>query len=123
MGPLGMMAIGAGVGLAKDQFIDQPRRARQRTLAAETAKYSPWTGMNSQSMMPEEGSGFESALQGGTAGAMMGQGAQAADQQKQMAELQKRNLQLQNSWLNMGQSPASNYSYNYGGPGQAGFVS
>jgi hypothetical protein len=65
-----MLAIGAGVGLAKNQLIDAPEAARQRTLQAATARYSPWTGLKAQPVANPNP--FAAAIQGGVTGAAMG---------------------------------------------------
>ena len=39
------LLIGAALGLGKSVLVDRPREQRQRQLAAQTALYSPWTGM------------------------------------------------------------------------------
>jgi hypothetical protein len=69
--PIGLGMMGAGAGLGKREWVDKPREARQLALAAETQRLSPWTGLMAR--MPEETSGFENALQGGVAGAQLGQ--------------------------------------------------
>jgi hypothetical protein len=58
--------IGSLIGLGKGMLIDQPKERRQRELAAQTALYSPWTGMQPQPV--QEASPFNSALQGGVMG-------------------------------------------------------
>lgn len=84
---LALAGIGAGGGLLKSFLSDQPRAERQRKLAAETARYSPWTGMNPQAV--QEADPFGSALQFGTTGAMLGQGLQS----------QAANDKFGNDWL------------------------
>lgn len=71
MDPLTMAAIMGGVGLLKSELLDRPKEDRQRELAAVTARWSPWTGMAPQAI--KEADPFGSALQGASAGAMMGQ--------------------------------------------------
>lgn len=70
MDPFTMALIGGSVGLGKGLLIDQPKEARQRELAAQTALYSPWTGMQPGPI--QEADPFGSALQGATAGMMLG---------------------------------------------------
>lgn len=42
---LAALGAGAGAGALKHLVSDAPRAARQRKLAAETQRYSPWTKM------------------------------------------------------------------------------
>lgn len=63
------LAIGAGVGLLKNQLVDVPREKKQRTLAAATQKYAPWTGMSAQPIQQADALG--NALQFGSTGASM----------------------------------------------------
>lgn len=78
--PLILAGVGVGGGLLKSFAVDAPRAERQRKLAAETARYSPWTNMVPGAV--NEADPFGSALQMGTTGAMLGQGmqSQAANQ-------------------------------------------
>lgn len=70
MGPLALLAIGAAMGLAKNELVDKPKEKRQRKLAAETQRLSPWTGLQAGPI--QEADAFGNALQYGTTGAMMG---------------------------------------------------
>lgn len=70
--PLIGLGIGAGAGLLKQQIIDKPKQDKERMLAAETARFSPWTGMKPQAVGPDS-SPLEGAVGGGLAGAAMGQ--------------------------------------------------
>ena len=72
---LPMMLAGMGAGLLKSELIDRPQANKQRQLAATTAALSPWTGMTPT--MPDEANPLGSMLQGGLAGAQIGQGMQA----------------------------------------------
>ncbi len=63
--------IGAGAGAAKSEFSDKPREARQRKLAAETIRWSPWTHMQAQPI--QEADLLGSTVQGGLTGLSMGQ--------------------------------------------------
>lgn len=91
------MAIGAGVGLAKSHFIDRPRADRQRQLAAQTAAYSPWTGMQPQQV--QEADYLGPALQGGMTGAMLGQASATQGQQEQLTNLQSQYMENQNKLM------------------------
>lgn len=75
MEPMTMMALLGALGLGKSELIDRPREQRQRKLAAQTALYSPWTGMSPDKV--QEADPFGSTLQGVTAGAMYGQQSEA----------------------------------------------
>lgn len=66
------LAIAALAGLAKSEAIDRPKEKRQRKLAAETTRLSPWTGMRAAPV--QEADPFGSALQFGVTGAQIGQG-------------------------------------------------
>lgn len=94
MGPLGMMAVGAGMGLGKSMLFDAPAEAKQRQLAAQTAIYSPWTGLDPMSQIPKRTDAFGSAMQGGMAGAQMGMGLEEQKQQKEMLDLKRRRLEM-----------------------------
>lgn len=82
--PFGGLLTGGMVaaGLGKSLLIDAPKADRQRKLAAETARYSPWTGMAPQQV--EEADPIGSAMQFGTTGAMLGQGIENQRFQKKM---------------------------------------
>lgn len=99
------LAIGAGVGLAKSALVDKPKEDKQRMLAAQTAMYSPWTGMKPNEVQAADP--FGSALQGATSGAMFAQASQNQDMQDQMMQMRKQQ---------MGASPQPNL---YGGNASA----
>lgn len=72
--PVGL-AIGAGIGLLKNEMIDKPRAADFNRLQATKERYSPWTGVHGQPVqMPNP---FDAALQFGATGAMMGRAINA----------------------------------------------
>lgn len=71
------IALLAGAGVAKSELVDRPREERQRKLAAETLRWSPWTGMTPGAI--QEADPFGSAIQGGLAGAMLSQNQQKLD--------------------------------------------
>lgn len=87
MDPLTMMAIGAGVGVGKNLLFDAPRERKDRELAAATARYSPWTGMQPQQVQRADMLG--NAMQGGMTGAMLGQSMDAQASQKGLIDAQK----------------------------------
>lgn len=67
-----LMAGGAGLGLAKHYIADRPAYEAKRKLAAETTRWSPWTGMVGS--VPDEPNAFGSVMQGGLSGASFAQG-------------------------------------------------
>lgn len=89
--PLWAALMAAGV--AKSELIDRPKEKRQRTLAAETQRNSPWTGMQANDV--QEADPFGSALQGGAMGLTMGQSMDNADQAKELQKAQVNNLNEQ----------------------------
>lgn len=96
--PLISAGIGAGVGLLQNQ-AGAGQRAKQRTLAASTAAYSPWTGMKPQDVAPgglqPAPSGMSSALQGGAAGMAMGQNMQQSAGAQNLMQSQMNNQNAQ----------------------------
>lgn len=72
---LPMLLAGMGAGLLKSEMVDKPQANRERQLAATTAALSPWTGMTPT--MPNEANPLGSMMQGGLAGAQLGQAMQA----------------------------------------------
>ena len=65
--PLAMM----GAGVLKNELVDRPRsQALARAEAAKTF-YSPWTGMQGQTVMPP--SSLDAAMKWGLTGAMLKQ--------------------------------------------------
>jgi uncharacterized protein YfiM (DUF2279 family) len=112
------MAAGAALGLAKNALVDKPKEERQRALAAQTALYSPWTGMKPNEV--QESDMFGNAMQGATSGAMLSQGQQQADMQQQMLDMKKKQMEMMQSQamgvnpnLYSGQAPAgAQMSYN-----------
>jgi hypothetical protein len=82
--PLTALAIGAGAGVLKSEIVDRPKEARQRKLAAETARYSPWTGMQPQGV--QEADPLGSALAFGGAGSQLGAAMQQQALNQKIAE-------------------------------------
>lgn len=71
MNPLLIGALaGAGLGLLKGVSAKK-QEARDRALAAETARWSPWTGM--KPTMPERADLMGELIAGGTSGLAQGQ--------------------------------------------------
>lgn len=79
MDPLTLALIGGGVGLGKNLLFDQPAEKKDRAVAAAVARFSPWTHLDPGNYMPKRADMFGSVLQGGTTGAMLGQGMQNQD--------------------------------------------
>lgn len=65
------LLIGAGAGVLKHALVDRPKYERQKKLAAESVRYSPW--IKTDIPMPQETDLFGSALQGASMGGMLGQ--------------------------------------------------
>lgn len=86
--PLALAGGLAALGLVKGMTVDKDKENRQRALAAETQRWSPWTGMQAQA--PQEADPLAGALQGGMAGAMLGQGMANADAQNSAMTMQAR---------------------------------
>lgn len=86
----------AGAGLAKGLFADAPRANRQRKLAAETTRYSPWTGLQAQQV--QEADPFGSALQGLATGASMDQAISDSDWKKKFLESNPGSASMGGGW-------------------------
>lgn len=86
MDPLTLGAIFGGGGLLKSLTLDRAKEDRQRKLAAETQRYSPWTGMQAQAI--EEADPLGSTMQFGMTGASLGQGMENQAFQKQLQDRQ-----------------------------------
>ncbi len=106
------LAIGAGVGILKAEAIDRPKEERDRKLAAETQRLSPWTGLKAQPI--KEADPLGSALTYGATGAQIWQGGNNAEAQEKLANAQV-------DWLNHGGSPV--YSQAINGTGRFGPMS
>lgn len=98
MDPSTWMALGGGgAGLLKGFTVDADKERRDRALAAETARYSPWTGMKVGPV--KEASPFDALLQGAGSGFAQGQeymGAEAA-RNKNLAEANAANQTATNN--------------------------
>lgn len=62
LGTLAALGVGAALGGAKHLLVDQPKYEAKKKLAAETQRYSPWTGLRAE--MPDQPSLFENAVGG-----------------------------------------------------------
>jgi hypothetical protein len=67
------MAVGAGMGALKNKRAQEVENS-DRKLAAETQRYSPWTGLKAQPIR-QAGSTFGDVLGGGMAGFGVAQSA------------------------------------------------
>lgn len=74
MDPITMGLLFAGLGVGKSELVDRPKEERQRKLAAEQTRWSPWTGIKPQEV--QEADPIGSGMQFGMTGAAMGQGMQ-----------------------------------------------
>ncbi len=68
MVPLAILG-GAIIGAMKNALMDKPAERRDLKVAAETARYSPWTGMKPKDVKYASLGG--NMIQGGTMGGMM----------------------------------------------------
>lgn len=94
--PLIALAIGAGVGILKSEFVDRPREQRQRKTRAAEIRYSPWTGLT-PSQQVQEADPLGSAMQFGSTGAMLGQSIESRDFNKNFNEKLLSNMDKQYS--------------------------
>lgn len=93
-------------GVAKSELIDKPKEERQRKLAAETQRYSPWTGLKANAI--QEADPFGTALQFGATGASMSAAQQQADLDKALTD----RLNSGGSTIGYGKpQPKSSWSY------------
>lgn len=71
MDPITLMAIGAALGIGKNELFDKPQAAKIRNYQAAVAKFSPWTHMNTgaPTVAPSD---FDTGLQGGVTGLAIG---------------------------------------------------
>lgn len=99
-----LLAIGAGLGLLKGEFIDKPKAERQRKLVAETIRYSPWTHLKPDQV--READPLGSALSFGLAGGQLGNSLAAEDY----------NQKLLDKWNGYGALPAAPF-VDYSGQG------
>lgn len=84
MDPITMgLMFGAG-GALKSLLVDKPREEKERALAAETQRYSPWTKLQAQPVKAADP--FGSALQFGATGASLGSNIESAAAQKKLNE-------------------------------------
>lgn len=85
MAPLLIGALaGGGLGLLKGLTVDRDKENRQRTLAAATQRYSPWTGLRAGEI--EEADPFGKMLGGAGAGASFGQNYENAEAAKSLSD-------------------------------------
>ena len=99
MGPLALAAIMAGTGLLKSELVDRPREDRQRKLASETQRYSPWTHLQANPI--KEANPFDSTLQGGAQGLSMGQGIETSNLEN---ELMKKKIAAADKGIGLGEN-------------------
>lgn len=109
------VTIGILAGLGKSFLVDQPKEQRQRELAANTALYSPWTGLTPDKV--EEADPFGSGLQGMTAGMMYKQAGATSDLQQGQADLNK---QMVGSQMDLNQARIDNMTPETIAPGAGG---
>lgn len=113
MDPLTLGLIFGGLGLGKSIGLDMPRERRDRKLAAETQRYSPWTHMTAPPI--RDANPLGDVLQFGTTGVGLAnaQGNYDADQKLKSAYT---------TALNAGRAPSLSLganSWNFGGGGNS----
>lgn len=79
------LAIAAALSLAKSKMIDEPQANRQRKLAAETQRYSPWTKL--QAKAPQDPNAIGQLIQYGATGAAMGASLKKGATPKDMSDV------------------------------------
>lgn len=103
----------AGLGLVKGLTVDKAKENRQRQLAAETQRYSPWTGMQAQAIQNADPLG--SAMQGGFTGFSLGQGMQNQAAGQKFADSYMKNMDADTAYktglLSPGNPSSSPVSY------------
>lgn len=125
MDPMNIELImgGAGLGLVKGATLDRAKEDRQRWLASQTQRYSPWTGLRANPV--EEADPFGSAMQGGVQGYAMGQNMENANASKKLADAQTKYLEAMNKAGSPGDAiamelqggaPAATVGYPFGTP-------
>ena len=92
------MLAGAAIGALKHQMVDKPKAQAQNRAAAVQTQFSPWTGMGAGKTV-DGGSMLGSAMQGGMAGAQLGQAYDKFGAAKKMQGLQMDKLGLENQAL------------------------
>jgi len=88
--PLAMAAGGAAMGAMKNQG-DEQIEADDRRLAAETMRYSPWTGMRPGQI--RQANLQNSVMQGAMSGGMMGMNMNQMQQGNELMNAQKNYYQ------------------------------
>lgn len=83
-----LLVAGLGAGLLKSELVDRPREDRQRKLAAETQRYSPWTGLRAGNI--QEADPFGESLNMGMTGAAFGQNMDKAAADEALKERQMK---------------------------------
>lgn len=98
--PLTLALIGAGLGVLKSENIDKPRAAAQSRLAAQTTRFSPFTGLRGQ--LPQPADPFGTALQFGATGLQLGQNLERTNA---FTELLKQRSQQEKTVIPEAQAP------------------
>lgn len=83
-------------GLLKSELVDKPRARKDRQLQAKTAELSPWTGMKPSAV--KEADPFGTALQFGSAGALMNANKSKSDFYSSSAKKMDSGGSLGSSW-------------------------
>ena len=99
MDPITLGLILAGAGTLKGLTIDRQREDSDRRLAAETQRYSPWTGLAAGSI--READPLANALTYGAQGAAFGQNMQAQSGKLEEMAAQRDLLKARTNALNL----------------------
>lgn len=88
MDPVTMSLILGGTGLVKGMTVDKWKEDRDRWLASQTQRYSPWTGLRAGEI--KEADPFGNTMQGAFSGMAQGQKMQEADAGQKLMEAQTK---------------------------------
>lgn len=112
--PITAALVGTAIGALKSEAIDRPAANRKRHLAAQTNRYSPWTGMKGENVQDPDT--VANMLSYGSQGAMMGQGMNSAAASNELAKQQADFLKKGNLWGSMGGGNGMSMMPATGGP-------
>lgn len=110
MDPLTLALLGGGLGLGLLKGNEAKRQEhKDRILAAQTQRYSPWTKMQAQPVQRAPGM-LSSGLEGGLSGMAIGQSVQNYGNQQDLHQAQLANLKAQNDYWKSKNSMVGPYS-------------
>lgn len=117
VGFLGALGIGAGFGLLKNLFVDQPRAEKQKKLAGTTAELSPFTGLKPDLRGTQAASPLETVAQFGATGIALQQNAAQAQAVRDLIKKGGGNVNLEAGGGNAAQLAAIGLGASAGGGG------